>query len=435
MRASSLAILALTATSVLAGCVVQTSVYGGPDGGPVADASDAGSAPAAHRVSSLALSAGTSGAVVSYQLDCQGCVAGPRTATTQVRGHVVIVEDTTKSSLWSAGDPAVPQDPTQPGGVLASSALGDDFDTLVEDPDGGLSLLGGALPGGAVISARISTNFTVGKQTQQASFGERVRAGSLVSAGPGEVWFSALDATSKDAAKLMVVHAKGGAVIEALPAPAQATSGVLFLSPAMKSPAFAFSTGLAGADGDVKVALGNGAQPVTAPIQGVAAGLWTDGVAFRAAISQANGLVFVWDGKNLVRGPRVDEAACSAVAFDAAGVAVVAHVGPRSAVLYVQKDQDLQTPALIERSDVTIDAARVTSEFAIKENGVKRCGVAVDATNVYVAWAEPAADGAGEAGDVGLPTIIQVLTFDRASGTVVLRTRHDTVKNSVGNIR
>ncbi|HEX7603126.1 MAG TPA: hypothetical protein VF316_16025, partial [Polyangiaceae bacterium] len=295
---------------------------------------------------------------------------------------VVIVQDTDKSSLWSAGDPTVPQDPTQPGGVLASSTLGDDFNVLAEDSNGELRLVGGALPGGAVISARISTNFTVAKQTQQGSFGEKVRAGTLVSAGPGDVWFTALDAGSKDAAKLMLVHAKGGAMVEAVAAPAEATSGVLFLSPAMKTPALEYSTGLAGADGEVKVALGNGAQLVTAPIPGVATGLWTDGVAFRAAISQANGLVFVWDGKNLVRGPRVDEAACSAVAFDATGVAVMAHVGPKSAVLYVQKDQDLQTPALIERSDVTIDAARVKSEFAIKENGVKRCGVAVDATYV-----------------------------------------------------
>lgn len=432
MHASSRVILALSMTSALAGCVVQTSVNQLPaDSG----APDAGPAPASHRVSSLALSAGTSGAVLSYQLDCQGCVPGPRNATTQVRGHIVIVKDTDKSSLWSAGDAVPLPDTTQPGGVLASSALGDDFNVLVEDPAGGVSLLGGALPGGAVISARISTNFTIGRQTPKRDFGDRVRAGALVSGGPGDVWFSALDAASKDAAKLMVVHAKGGAVVETVEAPAAATSGVLFLSPAMKNPAYEFSSGIAGADGEVKVALGNGAQPVTAPIAGTAAGLWTDGVGFRAAIQQANGLVFVWDGKNLVSGPRIDEAACSAIAFDPAGAAVVAHVGPKSAVLYVQKDQDLQTPALIEPSAVTIDTARVTSEFAIKENGVKRCGVAVDANNVYVAWAEPAADGAGEIGDVGLPTIIQVLTLDRASGTVVLRTRHDTVKNSVGNIR
>ncbi|HEX7600084.1 MAG TPA: hypothetical protein VF316_00715, partial [Polyangiaceae bacterium] len=62
MHVSSLVIVALSMTSALSGCVVQTSVYGGPDGGPTGDASDAGSALAAHRVSSLALSAGTSGA-------------------------------------------------------------------------------------------------------------------------------------------------------------------------------------------------------------------------------------------------------------------------------------------------------------------------------------------------------------------------------------
>ncbi|TCD00893.1 hypothetical protein [Pedobacter psychroterrae] len=41
----------------------------------------------------------------------------------------------------------------------------------------GASLLGGALPGGAVISNRISMNVTVGKQTQGATFGEKVNAG------------------------------------------------------------------------------------------------------------------------------------------------------------------------------------------------------------------------------------------------------------------
>lgn len=41
------------------------------------------------------------------------------------------------------------------------------------------SLLGGALPGGAVISnaARLSMNVTVAKQTQGATFGEKVNAG------------------------------------------------------------------------------------------------------------------------------------------------------------------------------------------------------------------------------------------------------------------
>ncbi|RZL14391.1 MAG: hypothetical protein EOO89_16190, partial [Pedobacter sp.] len=41
----------------------------------------------------------------------------------------------------------------------------------------GASLLGGVLPGGAVISKRISMNVTVGKQTQGATFGEKVNAG------------------------------------------------------------------------------------------------------------------------------------------------------------------------------------------------------------------------------------------------------------------
>jgi len=41
----------------------------------------------------------------------------------------------------------------------------------------GASLVGSVMPGGSVISSRISMNVTVGKQTQGATFGEKVNAG------------------------------------------------------------------------------------------------------------------------------------------------------------------------------------------------------------------------------------------------------------------
>ena len=41
----------------------------------------------------------------------------------------------------------------------------------------GASLVGSVIPGGSVISSRISMNVTVGKQTQGATFGEKVNAG------------------------------------------------------------------------------------------------------------------------------------------------------------------------------------------------------------------------------------------------------------------
>lgn len=66
----------------------------------------------------------------------------------------------------------------------------------------GASLLGGALPGGAVISKRISMNVTVGKQTQGATFGEKVNAGLHAAGSVVGQGSSAAQATSGNTSPL-----------------------------------------------------------------------------------------------------------------------------------------------------------------------------------------------------------------------------------------
>lgn len=403
----------------------------GPDAASddATDATDAAPPPASHQVSSLAMTAGKSGAVVAYQVDCLGCVAGPtRTLTGELRGMTLKLTADDEGTLWKVGEAFPITDPKSRGAVVAGSARGDDFHFAVERAGGGAQLLGGALPGGSVVSAAVSSvSF---KQTQGATFGEKVNAGLALTIGSDDAWLAAYDAASKDAAKLMAVHVKGGVTVESIEA-AKATTGVLAFAPVLGSPAFAVGSAPLGTDGEVRVGLAAGTS-YTAPMAGAPAALWTDGKSFRVAIEQTNGTLHVWDGRSTLRGPRVDEAACRAVAFDETGAAVVLHVGQRSATLYVQKELDLLTPVFIEPSTVTIDPVRVTSEKGINEAGIKRCAVTVSGDEIYVAWAEPDAL-AGP--DAGLPSIVQVVTWRRSTETAIRRTRHDTAKNSISNIR
>jgi hypothetical protein len=407
------------------------------DDAPPADASDGAVAKTpAHAVTSLAIAAGKGGFVVAYATRCEGCGNPWLGDTVDGRALSVALDAADPGRVVQLVDPAELKDPKRPPVVVSASSLGDDLSVLWEEQDGslvvrGASLLGGALPGGSVVSAaRISTNFTVGKQTQGATFGEKVNAGLVTTSGANDAWIAAYDATN--AGQLTAVHVQGGAVVDTRAPAASAQTASLFFPPGGKLPVAAWSAALPGADGDVVANVFGGA--LGAPVRGVPVAVWSNGAgAGRVAVQQADGGVWIWDGKNTLRASRADEAACSAVTFDGAGNAIVAQVGPRSTVLYVQKESDLQTPIVLATGTTPIDLAHVRNEFGINEQGVKRCGVATNGSVVYVAWSEPGAAATGR--EAGLPNEIDVVAYDRSSISNVLKTKHDTAKNSISNVR
>jgi hypothetical protein len=405
------------------------SAEAGSDSGAT-DANDAGALDPAHGVSSLAIAAGKAGAMVAYTLRCEGCGNPWLGLTEQSRALFVGLAATDPGKVTTLLDPAELKDPKKPTRIVAASSLGDDFHVVLENQDQSLTLLGGAIPGGAVISsARISTNMTVAKQTQNSTFGEKVNQGLAVTVGSDDAWLTAYDVSNLNL--LSAVHVRAGMVVDTK-ANDTAQTASLFFAPGLKGPAGAYSTALPGSDGDLRVTFGGGTtQP--APVQGVPVAVWTDGVGGRVAIQQANGSLYVWDGKTLVRGPRADEGSCSAVTFDAKGNAMVAQAGPRTMVLFVQKDTDLLTPAVIEPSVGPIDEARAKKHIGASHWSNRSCGVATSGNVVYVAWTDVAADAVGN--EVGMPIVVNVLAHDFSSISNVLKTKHDTAKNSVGNIR
>lgn len=395
-----------------------------------ADAADTGVKSPAHAVSSLAVAAGKAGAVVAYELRCEGCNNPWLGGAVEARALHVGLAPTDAGKVTQLVDPAERKGGARAPTIVSASSIGDDFHVLYEGADASLQLLGGAIPGGAIVSARLSTNLTVAKQTQGATFGEKVNAGFVTSAASDDAWLAAYDGANKDV--LSAVRVQAGAVTDTRAGSASALTGSLFFPPGAKAPVAAYSSALPGADGDVTATVGGGS--VAVPVRGVPVAVWGNGSgAGRAAIQQADGSLWIWDGKTLLRGPRADESACSAVTFDAAGNAIVAQVGPRSTVLYVQKEADLLTPTLLARDTTPIDLARVRSEYGINEQGIKRCGVATSGSVVYVAWSEPVADASGR--EVGLPNEIDVIAYDRATVSNVLKTKHDTAKNSINNVR
>lgn len=194
-----------------------------------------------------------------------------------------------------------------------------------------------------------------------------------------------------------------------------------------------------------------GVAAVTAPVAGVPVALWTEGGAFRVAIKRADGQVVVWDGKNVIPGPRVDESACAVLGFDAGGSAYLVHAGPRSTVVFLEQGLQFTRPSLVEKGinqagiPARLDEAKLRATLAIDPNGVpsaslgradpgvRRCAAAASGDTLLVAWTGVDAEAA--LGDEGLPTLIDVVSVDRKSGAVRGRRRHDTAKNSISNIR
>ncbi len=403
---------------------------GAANAGDASDASDAPLLDPAHGVSSLAIAAGKAGAMVAYTLRCEGCGDPWLGLTEQSRALFVGLAASDPGKVTTLLAPAELKDPKKPTHVVSASSLGDDFHVVLENQDQSLTLLGAALPGGAVISsARLSTNFTIAKQTQGSTFGEKVNQGLAVTLGSDEAWVTAYDVANLNL--LTAVHVRAGMVVDTR-ANDTAQTASLFFAPALKAPAASYSSALPGSNGDLRVTLGGGTTQV-APVQGVPVAVWSDGVGERVAIQQADGSLYVWDGKTLVRGPRADEGSCSAVTFDAKGNAMVAQAGPRTTVLFVQKDGDLLTPTVIEPSEGPIDEARAKKHVGASHWANRSCGVATSGNVVYIAWTDVAADAVGN--EVGMPIVVNVLAHDFSSISNVLKTKHDTAKNSVSNLR
>ncbi len=162
-------------------------------------------------------------------------------------------------------------------------------------------------------------------------------------------------------------------------------------------------------DSEVTVLLGGGAAPVVAPMLGVPAALWSNGTDFKVVVKNSDSIAAFWDGTTRIDLPRSDEAACTAVAFSPSGELVFLIAGPQSAVLWAVTNGVLTGPKVLSVRD---SAGPATAA----------CAATFGKSLLHVAWAE---DGAS----------IQHQMIDLKTGKVELRTKHDTAKNSVSNIR
>jgi hypothetical protein len=155
---------------------------------------------------------------------------------------------------------------------------------------------------------------------------------------------------------------------------------------------------------------------------GAPAAVWSDGKQFRVAIRDSAGGLTLWNGRSteeLLAEP--DASACSAVAFDAKGNPIVLQVGAAGVITTIGgKPQTLKSFANGEGL-ATHSASRTS------------CALAVAGERLHVAWTET--DPAAAEGDKGRATVIESWTLDGATASAVLKTRHDTAKNSVSNIR
>jgi hypothetical protein len=163
-------------------------------------------------------------------------------------------------------------------------------------------------------------------------------------------------------------------------------------------------------------------SPIESDFNGVPAAVWSDGKSFRVAIRNAAGKLALWDGRSiqeLLSEP--DASLCSAVSFDEKGNAVVLQVSSTKVDLTAGgKTQTLK--AFANGEGVATAAESRTS-----------CVLAATGARIHTAWTETDPSAAAE--DKGRATIIESWQLEPGNPAAVVKTRHDTAKNSVSNIR
>lgn len=278
-------------------------------------------------------------------------------------------------------------------------------------PQAGLGLVGGALPGGSVVSAAKTVKGGT-RTTQSSSFGTLVRSGLAGRSPDGHLQVLATGVDENADRAVILTLGDGEPSIEAIteegsPLAAFATAG--------DKRVIAWREGFAeGGDGDVYMQLpdnGSGAPPakILAPVRGVPAGAWTDGSKARIIIKIADSTAIAFDGKTAVPLPRSDEAACTAVMFDREGHVLFLSAGPKSAVLYRERDNGTLEAFPLREREVSGEATQA-------------CAIAISEERIHVAWTEG-------------PTDILYAAYQYTSVSNVLKTKHDTVKNSINNVR
>jgi hypothetical protein len=378
---------------------------------------DTGDPAAGHRVLSMALAAGISGTTMAYEIVCTGCsIAWPRTRVMVLEPGVEKTEAANPLHDGRSMEGKNPlYDPTEPrrGAVVAGAVTpnGTQHGYLLDSGDTPLSVVAAPfVPGGAIISAK-AASLGIGRQTPSTSFGTMVRSGQLVATAAGGFLAAGLDSTQTPAPITLASVSSDLVVSEpGVGASVAPDADLAVLATSAQGNAIAYRTrGASDGDGPVRVQVRAGTEALLAPVEGAPAALWTDGAGFRVGIKKADSIAAIWDGKTTFQTPRSDEAACSSLIFDESGRALFLHAGPKSTVLYVQNGAGFDSPILLSRRDV---AGPETDA----------CALAAVGGEIHVAWTED-------------HSFIQYAALDGKTLATLLRTRHDTAKNSVGNIR
>ncbi len=356
-------------------------------------------------VTSIGLAANEQADAVAYTLECSDCIVPAADGGSVVTPGIGTVSLRLYNPRAGSGvNPLYESKAARMGqtNVIALTISGENFLGLTTDDTGSLrTLQGGALPGGAVISAAVSGL----RQTPSSSFGTMVRSGQAVGNPDGSAQF--LVAAEAGGLATLQVKADTQATLTTI-GPPEADIGVI--AQAGDHLALAYHTRNEGTrDSEVTVLLGGGAAPVVTPILGVPAALWSNGSDFKVVLKKSDSIAALWDGTTLIDLPRSDEAACTAVAFSPTGELVFLSAGPQSAVLWAVTNGVLTGPKVLSVREA---AGPKTSA----------CAAAFGKTLLHVAWAEDSAS-------------IQHQMIDMKTGKVELRTKHDTAKNSVSNIR
>lgn len=273
------------------------------------------------------------------------------------------------------------------------------------DASGAVHAVAASSSGGAPVEVdQHITSSALSRQLPNPSFGTMVRGGRVSVTASGELLVVGRRSEGGLAAS---VFSPDGAErphpFDFADATVAATAG------AHENPLFV-SGGQAGTPPETTTVHLQGAPPLTARIPGLPAAVWTDGKAFRVVLKKKDSVATLWDGERSVDVPRSDEAACTAVAFDATGSLYMLHAGPRSSVLYGQGEDG---------------SMEVKTALSVREEAgpqTRGCALSVEGTTAHVAWVE---DGG----------VVAYEQWDLLSLTSVLKTRHETAKNSISNVR
>jgi hypothetical protein len=387
---------------------------------------------ATHEVTSLAMAVDAKGehVTLAYGFGCQNCDAKvvekatsclKDTLKTQVRMYQPPTSDEPTSPVVLSEDTL---DDTKidaiPGGVRA--AVGDASNSwlLIERSNGAMALM--AAPVGAKDATSVKTveltGYTALRGDSSSAFGTMNPGGQVVAGPNGKVRVVVRGWDPKEVRRPVALEisdfgiSRHQAVSEEGEFAAMATSGDSLAGAITHAPRDPSSP-----DRQVVFSIEK-VQPVESPVFGVPVAVWTEGLEFHVAIRNAAGAITLWDGKStdeLVKAG--DDSACSAVTFDAKGSPVLLQIGT--------KDITLTTGGKPTTLKSFSDGAGLANKTS--------CALAVSDAGIHVAWTE--ADPNATTEDQGHATLIESWTLREGTVMNVLKTRHDTVKNSISNIR